>query len=73
MSRPWEAIVNVERDGTWADYAAWESWMLAQFPEDAQEGYRDAENYKCWKENLYACFARTVDRQTAAERQEESP
>ncbi len=41
--RPWESQINFERDGMWADYVAWESWIYSRM--EAQAFSSDS----CWE------------------------
>jgi hypothetical protein len=54
---PWTELENVERDGTWAGFSAWESWLRNQMRDDASVGYDEADDYGAWKETLYGMMA----------------
>ena len=57
---PWASLRNEERDGMWADYSAFESWLMSKMPEHAATGYEEAEDTGAWKPNLYAVFSKTL-------------
>jgi len=53
---PWADLANHDRDGPWADYSAWKSWLLSQMPEYAQNAWDELGDDGAWQENVYAVW-----------------
>ena len=57
---PWAHLRNEDRDGAYADYSAWETWLTESMPDAAAAGYEEADDAGAWKENLYAVMSEAI-------------
>lgn len=71
--RPWSSLVNIERDGLWADYAAWKLWLhnsMADFyaPDSPYAGCEELlDNLNCGEDTaMYCIMCRVADRDEEA-------
>lgn len=58
--RPWSERANEDRDGVWADFAAWESWVSEKMPDYAEHNFDELDTVA--KAYLYSACCDLADR-----------
>jgi hypothetical protein len=56
-------LADEARDGAWSAFAAWQTWIAQQMPEESAEAWLEAENDGCWQHNLYAIMSQAMSEQ----------
>lgn len=57
---PWSASADHDRDGTWADFAAWESWVRERLPDYSQDEWDEVDAWEL-KVDLYVVMTKLWD------------